>query len=225
MSTPAPVVGVDGWSKGWVSVMLTERRDGIGVAVESFVAFDALIEATLDAAVIAVDMPIGLPMTPGRDADAAARRALSPHGSRVFPTFPRHVLAAATHAEAVLRCGDGPKISRQSYALRQKIFEVDPHRGDRRIHEVHPELAFAAMTGAPMVSKQTWHGVMRRRHALAEAGIEIPSELGDAGRVPVVDILDAAAAAWTAARIAAGVALCLPPDPPLQDGVPVAIWV
>ncbi|NUP38908.1 MAG: DUF429 domain-containing protein, partial [Streptomyces sp.] len=50
-------------------------------------------------------------------------------------------------------------------------------------------------------------------------------ELGPAGRVPPDDVLDAAAAAWSAHRIALGTAASLP-DPPetTRDGLPVAIW-
>ena len=63
---------------------------------------------------------------------------------------------------------------------------------------------------------------MRRRTLLAPHGIELRDDLAAAGPVPVDDVLDAAAVAWTAGRIAPGVALCLPPDQPLEDGHPVA---
>jgi predicted RNase H-like nuclease len=41
----------------------------------------------------------------------------------------------------------------------------------------------------------------------------------------VDDVLDAAAAAWTALRVSQGAARCLP-DPPetFSDGLPCAIW-
>lgn len=53
----------------------------------------------------------------------------------------------------------------------------------------------------------------------------LPDDLGAAGRTPPDDVLDAAAAAWTAHRIAHGRAHSLP-DPPEHDadGRPVAIW-
>ena len=50
-------------------------------------------------------------------------------------------------------------------------------------------------------------------------------DLAAAGPVPVDDVLDAAAVAWTAGRIAPGVALCLPPDQPLEDVTPSRIWL
>lgn len=215
------VVGVDGWSGGWVAVTLGEGR----VSVTDHPTFADVLTAAAEAVVIGVDIPIGLPAEPGRPADVAARMALSPYGSRVFQTFPRHVIEAPSYGEAVAACGSGPKLSRQSYGLRGKILEVDEYRHDARVFEVHPELSFAAMAGAPLVSKKTWNGAMRRRDLLAAQGIELPDDLATAGRVPIDDVLDAAAAAWTAGRIAAGVALCLPPDPPVEHGRPVAIWL
>jgi predicted RNase H-like nuclease len=92
--------------------------------------------------------------------------------------------------------------------------------------EAHPELCFAALAGAPLPErKHSWAGAVRRRALLAAAGIEVPDDLGPAGAVPVDDVLDAAAVAWTAARVAAGAARSLP-DPPevLAGGVPAAIW-
>jgi predicted RNase H-like nuclease len=135
------------------------------------------------------------------------------------------VIASETYAEAIRRCGSGPRISRQSYGLRAKVLEVDAYRYDGRLYEVHPELSFATMTGRPLPSKLTWDGVVMRRRALANQGIQLPDDIGSAGRVPVADVLDAAAAAWSAARIGSGLALCLPPAPPVQDGRLVAIWV
>ena len=138
--------------------------------------------------------------------------------SAVAPT-----IAPNTHAEAIVRCGDGPRISAQAFALRMKILEVDPYRGDPRVCEVHPELSVAAIGGAPLPSKRSWNGAAARRRLLAGVGIEIPDDLGTvAGRVPPDDVLDAAAAAWTAGRIALGRAVCLPADPPVEDGL--AIW-
>jgi predicted RNase H-like nuclease len=60
---------------------------------------------------------------------------------------------------------------------------------------------------------------------LAEAGIVIPDDLGHAGTAGADDILDAAVAAWSASRIAAGNAISLP-DPPQFDtnNRKVAIW-
>jgi predicted RNase H-like nuclease len=92
---------------------------------------------------------------------------------------------------------------------------------------VHPELAFAALAGAPLtVTKHSPDGRAVRRALLAGAGIRLP-----AGRVPVPvprpaedDVLDAAAVAWSAARIAAGTAVVLTdPAQRADDGGEIAI--
>jgi predicted RNase H-like nuclease len=64
---------------------------------------------------------------------------------------------------------------------------------------------------------------MERRQLLATAGIELPDTL-EAGLAAADDVLDAAVVAWSAARKARREAATLPPDPPIHDGRPVAIW-
>jgi predicted RNase H-like nuclease len=88
-------------------------------------------------------------------------------------------------------------------------------------------VSFAVLAGAYMTyDKRSWAGATVRRALLAAAGIEIAGELGELGRQAAVDdVLDAAAAAWSAARYQAGEAMCFP-DPPevFSDGCPSAIW-
>ena len=101
-------------------------------------------------------------------------------------------------------------------------YQLRDHHGASRA------VAYLMLAGAPLPDgKRTWAGVHHRRHLLAAAGIHVPDDLGPAGRLAAVDdVLDAAAAAWTAARVAAGTATPLP-DPPVEhdDGWPAAIWV
>jgi predicted RNase H-like nuclease len=52
----------------------------------------------------------------------------------------------------------------------------------------------------------------------------LPDNLGAAGAVPCDDILDAAAAAWSAHRIAKGIASSLPDPAQFVDGQSIAIW-
>jgi predicted RNase H-like nuclease len=53
----------------------------------------------------------------------------------------------------------------------------------------------------------------------------LPGDLAEAGTVQADDILDAAAAAWSASRIASGHAVSLPDPPQLDEaGYPIAIW-
>jgi predicted RNase H-like nuclease len=96
---------------------------------------------------------------------------------------------------------------------------------DARFYETHPEVAFETLnSGAPLgYRKKSFGGMEERRRLLTGAGIDL-SDLGDSRAVPVDDVLDAAACAWTASRIAAGAALSLPSPPEEREGRPVAIW-
>ncbi len=205
------VLGIDWARPRWVAVVL----DGDApprVRAERDLA--ALVGGFPQAAWVGVDMPIGLPASGVRTADLEARASAGPRRSSVFLAPPAEVLAAATYAEAnlVARAVMGQGISQQSWGLRHTIAVVAAvAAADPRVIEVHPELSFAALAGAPMpAAKTTWNGQMARRAALAGAGIALPDDLGDAGVVPVADVLDAAAVAWSARRRAAGEARSFP---------------
>ncbi len=123
----------------------------------------------------------------------------------------------------------GKGISRQAYGLGKKILEVDAwvRTVDRAVIEVHPEVCFATLAGHPLAHpKWSWAGAEERRRLLALAGIQVPAELGVAGELAGVDdVLDAAAAFWTARRYAEGNATCHPETPEqFDDGPAAAIW-
>jgi predicted RNase H-like nuclease len=220
------VLGVDACKGGWVALAYA---NGAVEACRVYGRMSELIGDHRAAAVIAVDIPIGLSETSPRQADMEARRFVGPRRSSVFVTPGRAVLEAPTYADALARTQSqgGPGISRQSFALAPRILEVDVEAcADRRIVEVHPEVSFRAMAGGWIeYPKKSWNGYSIRRRLLEENGILLPDDLSDGGLVPADDVLDAAAAAWTAGRIARGDALTLP-DPPEQDrrGRAVAIW-
>lgn len=187
---------------------------------------------------VGVDIPIGLPDDGPRQADRLAAALLGARRASIFATPVRAALLEPeyTRAVALNRAATGSGFSRQAYGLRSKVLEVDalvrdtptplPTAGP--LLEVHPELSFATMAGAPMThGKKTWAGAVERQARLAEQGILMTAALGpDPGRAGVDDVLDAAAAAWTALRYAAGTARSLP-DPPerFSDGIGCAIWV
>ncbi len=76
------------------------------------------------------------------------------------------------------------------------------------------------MAGHPLPwPKKTWNGLNLRRSLLASAGMVLPDEVS--ADVPAVDLLDAAAAAWSAHRYALGVGRSLPSDATARIG---AIW-
>lgn len=224
------VLGVDGCKAGWIGIALSGGRttpyfaSRIGELVEK-----ASADGPLD--VVAVDIPIGLADASRRKADVLARKALGRRWMSVFITPVRSALLLQDYEAASaenLRIA-GERISRQAYGLRAKILDADiwVRQTSLPAAEVHPELAFAELAGQPLrLSKTTWAGVAMRRTLLAEAGITLADDLGMAGeKAGIDDMLDAAAAAWTARRIASGSARPLP-DPPetFSDGIACAIW-
>jgi predicted RNase H-like nuclease len=247
------VTGVDACRGGWVAVSLTAMSQvGASSAVErpaadGVPAAPALTASHLNVtvsigvslhevlgprgdpdgpAVIGIDMPLGLLAAGWREADRAARRLLGLRRSSVFAIPPRDVWAQASYQAANVRCREltGQGFSVQAWGLRAKLLEANTYRdgGQDPMYEVHPELAFGALAGAPLAdSKHTAAGRDFRHRVLAEAGIEIP---GPAPAAILGDILDAAAVAWSARRIAAGQAATIPAEPQLDDrGRPITI--
>jgi predicted RNase H-like nuclease len=206
-------LGADAARGGWIVVALVTGRFA-DAALER--RFPAILERFPDAAVVGVDVPIGLPEAgTRRRADTEARRFVEARRSSVFFTPPREALQASTYGGA--RAVE-PSTSAQGWALRTAILDVDRVR-DPRVREVHPEVSFAVLAGAPLsFAKRTWNGHRERLRLLGAAGIEIPDRL-DAGLVAADDVLDAAVAAWTATRIARGEHVTIPSDP--APGEPV----
>lgn len=208
------VAGADVWKGRWVVVALDGGRFG-GVFLAT--TFEAALATVPDAAVVAVDVPIGLPATGARrDADAQARAFVGPRRHSVFFTPATDLLEAASLGEANgrARARGGPGVSAQAFALRAHILQVAPvAERDGRVHEAHPEVSFVAANGGRHLAwpKTSWNGFRLRRRILAEQGVALPDDLGAAGQAGVADVLDAAAVAWTADRIAAGRAERFPP--------------
>ncbi len=227
---PTRVMGVDACRAGWIGIVL----DGNAVSAHFGATIAALVaeaEAAGPVAVVGIDIPIGLPDTGPRAADLQAYAKAEIRRSSVFITPVRRAVQAADYAaaSAVHRELGLKGISQQAFHLRARILDVDGWvRGQpRRVVEVHPELSFAAMAGGPLAHrKSSWAGVEQRRALLAAEGVLPTGDLGTAGATAGVDdVLDAAAAAWTARRVLAGQAASLPPEPEtFKDGIPCAIW-
>ena len=228
--TTTRVLGADACRAGWVGIAWSGREVRAYVHAEiGGLAALALADGPID--VVGIDIPIGLADCATRQADQLARAAAGARWASVFVTPVRSALALEDYHEATAlnRRLTGSGISRQAFNLRDKILQVDAWLADApcAVVEVHPELSFGEMAGFPLTdSKSTWSGAVGRRHLLADAGVEISGDLGLSGRkVGVDDVLDAAAVAWTASRVARGAARCLP-DPPerFSDGIACAIW-
>lgn len=200
------VLGVDGCPTGWVVVVL---EDGVVTHVEVVDRLESAL-ARHHASHVGIDMPVGL-VDGLRDTDAAARRELPGRAATVFSTAPAAVVVGfrdgslTTHAEASACCRrvSGQGLSQQAWRLVPKMAEVDDLvAGGAPLHEVHPELAFAAVTGGPLPRKRSWPGLLLRRRVLSDLGLQLPDRFpGDVGAAPD-DVVDAAVCAWVADGLA-----------------------
>lgn len=226
-------LGVDGCRGGWVAAW--KRAPG-EPEVRLYRTLAALVDE-LTPAVLAIDIPVGLMDRGERACDALARARLGAgRASSVFPAPIRPILDAPSWDEAnrIGRTVHGKGISKQAFALVPKISEVDSllrRRPELRavVWEVHPEVSFAELLGAPVLApKKSRRGrdirldALRRlfdEEALDAARRAIPRE--DAGED---DVLDALVCLWTAERVDMGQAATMPALVPLDPvGIPMRI--
>lgn len=209
MTTDREVVGVDGAKESWVAVALTDGRFSRAAVLREL---RGLLEVFPEASVFAVDVPMLLNRDKPRGVDAVLRQRAGLSPSTVFNTVPREAFDAKDYASALDWCKTrGLKgFSKQSWELGAKILDAERLLAApdvARVVEVHPEASFATMNeNQPLRgNKRSWNGTMHRRALLARHGIVLPDEFtGAVGGVAVDDVLDAAAAAWSALRYARG---------------------
>lgn len=229
------VAGVDGCRAGWVCVL---RHVNTPFLEWAFLAksIGEILDHPSSPAVIAIDIPIGLPdrvAGAGRECDVAARLNLGKRSSAVFAVPARAAIEESDYRRACAAAAahsDPPKqISKQMFHLFRKIREVDDGMTPElqsRVFECHPEAAFWAMNGRsplhePKKLRNRVHaaGLDHRRALLLGEGFS-PAFLSETqfrgGEAGADDFLDACACAWTAARIFRGDAIRFPPSPPLD---------
>jgi predicted RNase H-like nuclease len=232
------LAGADGCPAGWMVAFV--RPAGGEVRTRIVPQFAAVAAAPEAPAVIAVDMPIGLPSRigpAGRGPERAVRPLLGGRRSSVFPVPSREAIYAPTYRDAcrvALATSDPPRsVQKQLFLIAPKIREVDiALRTDpalaARVFETHPELAFWRLNAERPLAlpKKVRPGLALRRRLLIAAGF--PRAVVDApppkGAGPD-DLLDALACAAIARRIHAGIGRPFP-DAPQRDefGLPMAIW-
>jgi predicted RNase H-like nuclease len=229
------VLGVDayrkGKGKGWIGVEL-DRGTFVDAHIKDHLT--ELLSAVNDIQAVGIDMPLGLVETGRRQADLDARDFVGKHlGGAVFLMPLRAVWQREDNTwydddsweDANQRCREltrdelppyGYGLPPMTWGLRVKLREANECCDTKKypLHEVHPEVSFAAMNGKPLTHRKiSWRGHIIRRALLAEHGIDLPDQLGDAGNARLDDVLDATAAAWSAHRIATGHAVRLPTEP------------
>ncbi|MDE0216075.1 MAG: DUF429 domain-containing protein, partial [bacterium] len=230
------VAGVDAAKAGWV-MAVAGTTPGSPVTFSLWPCFaDAWAEArSREFVAIGVDMPIGLPGQHRRCSDIEARELLGPRRSSLFWTPPLTVLEAADHAEANRQSKrtTGRGLSIQAFHLLPKVREAravltpDDLVAEARPQaaEVHPETSFAVLAGHPMaMPKRQRAGQAERLAALAPEFDNLDAAPEPPTGATIDDLLDAAAAAWTARRMAAGTAMILGQGKVDETGYPMAIW-
>ena len=237
------LAGVDGCRSGWIAAFV--RSAGEETRVRIVPRFADVLAAPEAPAIVAVDIPIGLPdrIGPdGRGPERAIRPLLGARQSSVFSVPPRAAIFAADFGAAcaaALAASEPPrKVSKQLFMIAPKIREVDVLlRADAacigRVHEVHPELAFWRLNGEhaldqPKKVKGVCYepGLAQRRGLLVAAGLPASAVMSAPPKgAGADDLLDALACAAIARRLHAGTARPFP-DPPGRDGygLTVAIW-
>ena len=161
------IIGVDGCKGGWIAVSRTHAGEVPNVEVHRH--FASLLTAYPSTAIIAVDMPIGLPARAGgggRGAEQAVRPYLGQRQSSVFSVPSRSAVYAETGvfqseqdryaahrraSEVALATSKPPrKISIQAFGLFPKIRQLDEALRSEptlkfRVFESHPEFAFTVL--------------------------------------------------------------------------------
>jgi predicted RNase H-like nuclease len=230
------VAGVDGCKAGWFAAIasvtmknetdISCRFDLENVFIAS--TFSEVLSKTSVCKLVCVDIPIGL--SDGdkpRECDLAARKVLGgQRASSVFPAPIRPCLLAKDYETASKICFEhsGKKLNRQSFALLEKIRQVDELMTpalQSRVREIHPEISFWVLNNEKPIrqNKKTVSGQAQRHKLLEEIFADMDSILAEAPRHGYVmdDALDALAAAWTAGQVVLGKAQTLPASPELDS--------
>jgi predicted RNase H-like nuclease len=237
------LAGADGCTGGWIVAFV--RPQGVEARLRVVPRFADVLAAPEQPAVVAVDMPIGLPErvgAGGRAAENSVRPLLGARQSSVFSVPSRAAIYAAGYREAcrIAQATSEPprKVSKQLFNIAPKIREVDEALrahpdAPARVFEVHPEVAFWRLNGGraltePKKVKSRPHepGLALRRRLLVAAGFaeEAVNALPPKG-AGADDQLDALACAAIVRRIHAGGAQSFPhPAPRDAFGLPMAIW-
>jgi len=234
---PFKVAGVDGCRAGWFVVIISAVKKGSGAnatyifKLRDFLlarTFAEVLSKTTDCKLVCVDIPIGLSDGDNpRECDVAARKVLrGQRASSVFPAPIRPCLSANefNSANAIYRKFSGKGLSKQSFALLEKIRQVDDLMTpalQSRVREIHPEISFWALNKQKAIqqSKKTVRGQAQRHKLLQRIFTDMDDILSKSPTVGFAmdDAFDALAAAWTAGQAVIGKAETLPKNPELDS--------
>ncbi len=223
------VAGVDGCRAGWVAFKV--ELPSLVTSVELIDLPVLLRKRPPELSLLGIDIPIGL-LDGSRACDKASRKLVGqPRGTSVFAAPCRASLTAKNHAEAstINQQKTGSGLSQQAFGIGSKIKQVDDAitpETQQWAFEVHPDVCFWALNGdRPMAhNKKTKGGAADRLSVLNPIFPKIGHHLGSRPQgVGKDDLLDAAAAAWTALRRHRGEAKCVCPAERDEKGLAVTI--
>ena len=221
-------VGLDGYPKGWVAIWLDEQKS-------PEITFLHSIRELLDRPFIRamIDIPIGLPAFGYRACDLEGQEYLGQNRSRVFTGARRPLLSYTKRedAHAWAKATDGKGVSCQLFCLMEKIRQVDDvitRKGQKKLRETHPELAFQRLNGGrALPKKHSPEGLKVRRQLLLKNGFSsidqlLARRIGEGAKAD--DVLDACACAIVAKE--ASLANRFPRKPQGRDsrGLKMEIW-
>lgn len=142
--------GIDGFKDRWRALL---GNFATGEARLLDLTLEEILNLAEKPAIIAVDVPIGLPevtMPGGRTCDRLARGLLGARHRSVFSPIGRICLQMDKRERASRLSTDrgGVGIGAQSWGLKNKLLEIDslmtPAK-QRLIYEIHPEVSFCEM--------------------------------------------------------------------------------
>ena len=230
------VAGVDGCKAGWfVAITSVTMENETDTSYEFnlknvFIAstFTKVLSETDDCELVCVDIPIGLSDgSKPRACDPLARKLLrGPRASSVFPAPIRPCLSAQDYKTASQICFEhsGKKLNRQSFALLEKIRQVDNLMTPAlqcQVREIHPEISFWALNNQKPIqqNKKTVPGQSQRHKLLRGIFPDMDDILSKsaASGYAMDDAFDALVAAWTAGQTVLGKAKTLPENPEIDS--------
>ena len=165
-AAPGRVVGVDGCRAGWFAVWQESERIDFGV----YATVAELYSAQSHAAIILVDIPIGLTNNRPRKLEPKMRSLLGRKSSSVFSVPSKDAVYACDYQQACARNSKcfGKKISLQAWNICNKIRQMDQFLLEKPsarhlFVESHPELVFAFLAGSVLsTSKKKPAGIEER---------------------------------------------------------------
>lgn len=200
-------VGIDWMKPYWLAAEIC----GNEISVKKLAHISEISNHFLDADVVLIDIPVGLPENSTEDAarpDREARSVLPVNRKpSIFPVPCRQVIVmddyacASAENERIL----GRKLTSQSHGFSKMIRQVDEFlvsdtRWQNRLMESHPEVAFQLLNQGKGLrhSKHTEEGIAERVAILHSYGIDPVHQFAAFSAKQYEDVLDAVCLALTA---------------------------